>query len=73
MRRLNMHSRRPFFFSFRVWGQGREFFEFFLFTMCSHCVPIKFADSSQCVPQYDPNSTTLFIQYTLAKVELSSI
>jgi hypothetical protein len=55
-----MHCTRPIYFSFGFGDRGREIFEFFLlFPMCSHCVPIKFAESSQCVPQDAPKSTTL--------------
>jgi hypothetical protein len=49
--RLSMHSNCLDLFSFKFWGEGADFFPFFL---CSQHVPFKFpifSLGSQCVPQ----------------------
>jgi hypothetical protein len=47
-RRLSMHSKCLALFSFKFWFGGRE--RFFLFSLCSQHVPIKFSMGSHQVP-----------------------
>jgi hypothetical protein len=52
MRRLNMHTRRPFFFFSLGFGdRGGNFLSFF----CSQCVLTVFQSSLQIVPNVFPN------------------
>jgi hypothetical protein len=59
-----------YFFFFWVFGVGRDFFGFFLFSKYSPCVPIKFSRGSHQVPKWFPKTFSIashFVPYPLSQ------